>query len=571
MKKMSKTLILSLLLAAGITLSACGSKGGTSSAQTSSQQTSSEAQSEVVSPEEKSEESKQSEEESSAELPSSEDISSEEESESEEISSEEESESEEISSEEESSEEISSEEESSEEYVPVPGDENWVDYVNDGSVSLNLDYENRDFYVDGIGQFDLKTAIDGDTAHFTPLKDTLNKGTMKARFYGIDTPESTGKVQQYGKPASNFTKEKLKEAAANGTIVISSAQDDYGEPNPDSTGSRYVSLVWINLTKKNAPKEELILLNLWIVQVGLSWVKNVQSMPQYADTFYAAEEQAKTYKLNLHSGQDDGVTPTGDFLPASLLEIKYEILQSMNDPEHVNAFDNTRITVQGTVAGFSDHILYLQDYVYYDNERPELGGEYCGINIFVGMSEIPSKYTKINTFLQVSGLAQDSENFGFQMTDTQGRFPIVSTDNPTDAQIIYKAAENEETEHNLYKFDFSIADLSAIASATDPYDLTCLNCYVVINEELTVNRVFVNDSLEITLYFTGATFNCYIPFTYKGDPDEPGYRWKTEADFLGKTFRLEGVYVHHKTASGKNTFQIIPNGQAGLTWVKEDL
>ena len=175
----------------------------------------------------------------------------------------------------------------------------------------------------------------------------------------------------------------------------------------------------------------------------------------------------------------------------------------------------------------------------------------------------------MNTFLQVSGLAQDSENFGFQMTDTQARFPTVTTTNPTDAKVIYTPAENEETEHNLYKFDFSIADLSAIANAKDPYDLTCLNCYVVINETLTVNRVFVNESLEITLYFTGASFNCYIPFSYKGDPENPRYRWTTEEDFLNKKFTLEGVYVHHKTASGKNTFQIIPNGQAGLVWIQE--
>ena len=64
----------------------------------------------------------------------------------------------------------------------------WVDYVHDGSVQLALEYEGKDFYVDGVGEFELKTCIDGDTAHFTPLIDSLHKGTMKARFYGIDTP-----------------------------------------------------------------------------------------------------------------------------------------------------------------------------------------------------------------------------------------------------------------------------------------------------------------------------------------------------------------------------------------------
>ena len=462
-----------------------------------------------------------------------------------------------------------SETSSGSEQEKVPGDENWVDYVNNGSVKLALDYQGKDFYVDGIGQFDLKTPIDGDTAHFTPHVDSLGKGLMKARFYGIDTPESTGKVQEWGKAASNFTKAKLKEANANGTIVVSSAQDTYGVPDPDSTGSRYVSLVWINLTKKNAPMNELVLLNLWIVQEGLSWVKNVQDMPQYSDTFYDAEDQAKDYKLCLHSGKPDPDFNYGDYKTTSLLDVKYELQLSLDNPDHSNEFDNKKIRIQGTVAGYSNHILYLQDYVLYDKDAPELGGEYCGINIFVGMTSISSKYTKLNTFIQVCGLAQYTENYGFQVTDTQGRFPVGSATNEADAQVIFTPAENVETEHNLYTFEFSKSQLSAIASAKNPYNLDCLNCSVTVTEELTVNRVFINssDEQEITLYFSGASFNCYIPFNYKGNPNKPTERWVTEDKFLDQKFLLTGVYVLHKTQSGNINFQIIPNDSSGLVWV----
>ena len=476
-------------------------------------------------------------------------------------------------SQESSSETSQQQSESSSEKEKVPGDENWVDYVNNGSVKLGLDYQGKDFYVDGIGQFDLKTPIDGDTAHFTPLVDSLNKGLMKARFYGIDTPESTGKVQEWGKEASNFTKEKLKEAQANGTIVVSSPQNEYGTPDPDSTGSRYVSLVWINLTKKNAPYDELVLLNLWIVQEGLSWVKNVQDMPQYVDTFYDAEDQAKEYKLCLHSALPAPGFNYGDYHTTSLLDIKYELQQSLDNPDHENLYDNEKIRIQGTVSGYSNHILYLQDYVLYDKDNPALGGEYCGINIFVGMTSISTKYTKLNTFIQVCGLAQYTENYGFQVTDTQGRFPVGSATNEADAQVIYTPAENAETEHNLYTFKYTTSQLSAIASAKNPYNLDCLNCSVAVTEELTVNRVFINnsDNQEITLYFTGASFNCYIPFNYKGNPDKPTERWVTEEKFLNQKFLLTGVYVLHKTQSGNINFQIIPNDSSGLVWINPEL
>ena len=457
------------------------------------------------------------------------------------------------------------------------GDANWVDYAANGSVKLNLEYKGKDFYVDGVGQFTLKTAIDGDTAHFTPLVDSTNTGTMKARFYGIDTPESTGKVQEWGKPASKYTKKMLEEANDNGTIVVSSAQDSYGAPQPDSTGSRYVSLVWINLTKKNASLDELQLLNLMIVQEGLSWVKNVQAMPQYSDTFYAAQRQAELYKLKMHSGEPDPDYNYGDYKDASLLDIKNEIQAKLDDPTHENEFDGEKIRIQGTVCGFINHVLYLQDYVLYDNDDPSKGGEYCGINIFVGMSDISSKYTKINTYIKVCGLAQDTENYGFQVTDTQGRFPVGSATSENDAEIIYTPAQNEETEHNLQVRAYTLNQLNTIATANKPYNLDCLNCRTRLVDsngdplKLTVNRVYVSESSskEVTLYFQGADFNCYIPFNYKGDPNRSNYRWVLEDDFMGKQFTIIGTYVLHKTASGKITFQIIPNGTADLVWISE--
>ena len=457
------------------------------------------------------------------------------------------------------------------------GDAGWIDYAKDGDCKLALDYSGRDFYVDGIGQFSLKTAIDGDTAHFTPKVDNGNIGTMKARFYGIDTPESTGKVQEWGKPASKYTKKMLEQADENGTIVVSSAQDSYGAPEPDSTGSRYVSLVWINLTKKNAPKEELQLLNLMIVQEGLSWVKNVQSMPQYMDTFYAAQRQAEEYKLNMHSGLDDPDYNYGDYEDASLLDIKNELKETLADPNHVNKFDGAKIRFQGTVCGFINHVLYLQDYVLYDNDDPAKGGEYCGINVFVGMSDISSKYTKINTYLQICGLAQYTENYGFQVTDTQGRFPVGSATSENDAVIMYTPAQNEETEHNLEVQEYTLEQLNNMAKATKPYNLDTLNCRTRLVDangdplKLKCNRVFISDSTskEVTLYFEGAEFNCYIPFNYKGDPSRTNYRWVLESDFIDQYFTLVGTYVIHKTTSGRITFQIIPNGTPDLVWINQ--
>ena len=53
----------------------------------------------------------------------------------------------------------------------------------------------------------LNKCVDGDTAWFN-----INGEKIKARFLAIDTPESTNKIEPYGKEASEFTCNLLKNA-----------------------------------------------------------------------------------------------------------------------------------------------------------------------------------------------------------------------------------------------------------------------------------------------------------------------------------------------------------------------
>ena len=94
----------------------------------------------------------------------------------------------------------------------------WVDYA--ASVHLQLDYEGKDFFKDGVGQMKKYYAIDGDTAHFDPMVTTTSSERIKCRFYGIDTPESTGAIEPWGQSASKYTKSILSEAIENGTVVF---------------------------------------------------------------------------------------------------------------------------------------------------------------------------------------------------------------------------------------------------------------------------------------------------------------------------------------------------------------
>lgn len=450
----------------------------------------------------------------------------------------------------------------------------WVDYAASGAIKLELDYEGHTFSKDGIEQVTLKTAIDGDTAHFTPKTpgQTIGDGDyIKSRFYGIDTPESTGNIQDYGFGASDYTKAVLKEASAKGTIVVSTPGHSYQAPKPDSTSVRYVSLIWVNTEKKNAPKDELKLLNLMIVQDGWSWVKNLSDVPEYVETFQAAENQAKLYKLNLFSGLPDPRVDHGGFSDVSLVELKRAIQNTMKDPDYENPYNNKNVRVFGTVAGFSNHVLYLQDYCYEYNEdgskkTDENGnpiGEYGGINIFCGMSAIPSKFTKVGTYISVCGTALDSENFGFQISNA--KFPVGVSYSDSDAKVILKADENTE-EHALHTFEYTASEFNTVVTSTS-YNYESLNCNVKITEPLTVTGGYTSSDHEMTLYISEKgvyNFNIYVTMAVKPDPNNTAIIWDNHEKFIGHKISVGGVFGFHKTTSGKYNAQIMPSSNSDL-------
>ena len=138
----------------------------------------------------------------------------------------------------------------------------------------------------------VKSFIDGDTVHFLVPQDVNPEGVLKARFLAVNTPESTGKIEEYGKAASTFTKEKLSQATS---IIIESETSQW---DPDSTGERYLVWVWY----KTAESESYRNLNIELLQNGLALANNA-GQNQYGETCLAAVAQARSEKLNLYSGK----------------------------------------------------------------------------------------------------------------------------------------------------------------------------------------------------------------------------------------------------------------------------
>lgn len=438
----------------------------------------------------------------------------------------------------------------------------FIDYAHT-QLSLTLDYKGKDFFKQGVGEFELWTCIDGDTAHFTPINKSTSSETVKARFYGIDTPESTGRIQEYGKAASNFTKEKLKHAAENGTIVLAGVSSTYGVPGQDANG-RYLACVWINEEVKNAPYTSLTNLNLWIVQEGYSDVGSLDKMPEYADVFEKAYWQAKDFKLNKFSGLPDPLFNYGEYVETFIPDIAKEVQASFADPTHENPYNGEKVRVQGTVTGFANNTLFLQQY---DEETKQ----YYGVNVFCGMTKPAAKYLKIGNRLQLCAVAQDSENFGFQLTGAEGHFPVMESAATEDDCKILVRAENNTVDPLImgHTFEYTASQLTSKISAKN-YE--ALNSGVVITDTLEVSKFYPNqDNNKWTIQFKNTNFGLYLTNAYAGDPSKQFETWTEESQWVGKKFKLNyGVLASHKTTSGNISFQFNLVNNSDLVWVPEE-
>ena len=128
-----------------------------------------------------------------------------------------------------------------------------VDYAG----QIKLDMESTDTIKQKVT---VEAFIDGDTTHFNVPTTIVERGILKARYLAVNTPESTGKIEEWGKKASNYTKNTLKNATS---IVI---ETDTNEWAVDSTGERYLVWVWY----KTADMTEYRNLNLELLQEGLA-------------------------------------------------------------------------------------------------------------------------------------------------------------------------------------------------------------------------------------------------------------------------------------------------------------
>ena len=361
----------------------------------------------------------------------------------------------------------------------------------------------------------VKTYVDGDTVHFYVDEQLIESGVLKARFLAVNTPESTGKIEEYGKKASAFTREILSQAES---IILES---DNGTWNVDSTGSRYLVWVWYKLPGAAEYRN----LNVEILQSGLC-IANSTANNRYGSICMSALNQARTLKLNVYSGQKDPDFYYGDAVELTLKELR----------TNIDSYNGIKVAFNGIITMNSGQSVYVESF---DEET----GLYYGMSVYYGHGlsgdglDILSvgnearivgtvQYYEAGGTWQVSGLSyrrmkpKDPSNIQ-KLSD--GHTPAWTLTEPQTflSQVTVPVGESEQT--------YDYAHL-ALGTTVEMQNLTVKDVYTSVDEESSSYG-----ALTLTCEADGQTILVRTVPLYNGNTAV------TADDFLNKIIDVKGI------------------------------
>lgn len=343
-----------------------------------------------------------------------------------------------------------------------------VDYA--GSVKLNMSSGTAKQEVT------VKQFVDGDTTHFFVPTSVMPGGVLKARYLAVNTPESTGKIEEFGKKASSFTKEKLSSAVS---IIIESETASW---DPDSTGDRYLVWVWY----KPSADAEYRNLNIEILQNGLAIASN-SANNQYGTTCMAAINQAKAQKLHVHSGQKDPDYYYGEAVELTLKELR----------PNLEKYSNMDVAFEGVVTMNDNNGVYVESY------DPETD-MYYGMFVYYGFN-LNGKGMEILTVgneVRIVGSVQYYEGGGsWQIADVDYR--MMKPDDPNNLQKLSDGHSPAYVETSIKTFNGNVTIPSdegesvtkryaemALGTSIEMKGLKVVDSYTTTNEESSSKGAF---------------------------------------------------------------------------------
>ena len=324
-----------------------------------------------------------------------------------------------------------------------------VDYVSATKLDMNSTRLREEVTV--------KFYIDGDTTHFNVPKSLSADGVFKARYLGVDTPESTGVIEEWGKAASNFTKEKLSNAVS---IIIESDDDQW---NYDGNGR---ALLWI--WYKPSADADYRNLNIELVQEGLGLASS-DFEASYYTPLWAAYEQAMVEDLYMHSDKIDPDYPYDKAINITVKELRTNIQNYLGK----------NIAIEGISVFNEGNTSFIEQF------DPETN-RYYSIQVFYGYSSTLVNLFKAGNKLRVVGTVTEFQGT-YQINNVQ--YNLMRPDDPANSTLISSGNEIAYPECSMEQWNsnvtidgksYSFKELATSCSISMT-DLTVVDIYTTTN------------------------------------------------------------------------------------------
>ncbi len=371
----------------------------------------------------------------------------------------------------------------------------------------------------------VKSYVDGDTTHFHAPEATFPGGVLKARYLAINTPESTGKIEEWGKAAAKFTRSKLERATS---IIVESDTDQW---NVDSTGGRYLLWIWY----RTSDTEEYRNLNIEILQEGLAIASN-SANNRYGDVAMAAINQARAESLHVYSKEKDPNFPYGEAAELTLKELRL----------NVQAYDGTKVAFEGVITKNNNNSVYLEEYdpetdryygmtVYYGYALNGTGLQILSVGNRVRIVGTVQYYETGNTY-QVSGLEyspmRPTDPNNIQLI-SEGHAPAYRLTDPATLYSTVKETVMGEGEEETQK-EFKYADL-VLHTSVEMKGLKVKDVYTTTNDESSSKG-----AMTLTCELDGKTVSVRTIVLYNAEGS-----LITESYFAGKTIDVKGLVDYY--------------------------
>lgn len=245
--------------------------------------------------------------------------------------------------------------------------------------------ETSSFLTDGAGYATVVNLTDGDTTTFKITGDQ----TVTVRYYCVDTPESTGGVEKWGKAASLFVKDRLSKATS---IVLEATATP---AKHDSYGVRYLGYVWYKINEGDNYK----LLNLELVENGFTQNKaiNTPDFKYYSD-FKKAEDFAKANGLRVHGNSEDPLYSTA----ATKITIK-DFWDNVDEYYNKEADSGAKVRIQAYITD----LTVSSSGTYTFTATQKIDGKYYNISVYTGYSSSQaSTYMTLGDLFSITGTIQ---------------------------------------------------------------------------------------------------------------------------------------------------------------------